>query len=218
MTQTHAVIEGVCRDQVVAQLRDAELEGDRIADLHEFLRFLLAGGADVDVKINDVELFAAIAFFGLHEMDRLAADHAQYRPLLAVDRQPRAGHHRQIDAADGHDVEITLIGDVIDEKADLVDVAGEHDARRAFGIEHEEGVAVDIGARVVDVRGEPFADDAGGPLLKSRDGGCGEEIGEELEGGFFHGCSLIARIGFIGQKADGTAAAYRKVGSDAQSG
>jgi hypothetical protein len=103
----------------------------------------------------------------------------------------RPGGDGEVDAADGGEVEVALVIDVVDEEADLVEVGGEHDARGAFGVEGEEGVAVDIGGDLVGVGFEVFFDDGGGGLFGAGDGGGGEELGEEVEGGGFHVGSLV---------------------------
>ena len=190
-----AVIEGVGGDEVVAELGDAEDEGDGVADLEFVECFFVGGGADIDVEIGEVDFFGAVAFIGFHEVDGLAADDAGDGAVFGVDDDAGAGDDGEVDAADGDEVEEAFVGDVVDEEADLVDVGGEHDARGAGGVEGEEGIAVDVGADFIDVGLEEVFDDFGGALFVAGDGGGGEESGEEVEGGFLHDRILMEQQG-----------------------
>ena len=70
-------------------------------------------------------------------------------PLRGPDGHPLADEHLRIPAADGLGVDEPFGVDVLDQHADLVAVAGQHQPRLAAGILHGDDVAVQVGADLV---------------------------------------------------------------------
>src|SRR5262249_56611246 len=71
---------------------------------------------------------------------------------------------------------------VLHHQADLVAVAGEHDARRAAGVADGDHVAVPVGADLVGVRLDPVADDVLDGTLESGGAGSFQEVFQKGEG------------------------------------
>ena len=74
-----------------------------------------------------LELGHLLALFVGEQVDRLAGDGAEHRPLVGPDGQLLADQHDGIPAADRLHVEEALLVDVLHQKADLVAVPGQHD-------------------------------------------------------------------------------------------
>ena len=95
------------------------------------------------------------------EMDGGIADDATDGAFLAKDVEPAAAGGGDVGAADAINAQEALLGDVLDDEADLIGVGLEHDlARRGVGaIEGGPGAAVGV---VLDAMGELA--EVGGPF------------------------------------------------------
>ncbi len=167
-------------DVILADLRQAELVRHRVADLHNFEGLFLILRADIDPQVDALHL-ALVAFFGLHEMDRLAADDAGDRAVLRVNGEVRAGQHGVIDPADGFEIDVAFVIDVIDHQPDLIHMPGEHDPRAFLRAGHHHHVAVNIGFDFVGPLAHTLAHDAGDGLLKAADAGGFFDLFQKIE-------------------------------------
>ena len=86
-------------------------------------------------------------------MHRLAADDAGDRAVFRVQDHPLAHQHLRIPAADGGEVEESVIVDVDDHQADLVDMPGQHDPRGPVGMHGGQGIPLHVGRHLC---GESF--------------------------------------------------------------
>ena len=84
-------------------------------------------------------------------MDGLAADDAAHRPAGRVEDDALAGQQLDVDAADGLHEDEAVVVDVLDDEADFVAVAVEHEAHRRAGVHHGVEVAVDVEPHFVGV-------------------------------------------------------------------
>ena len=125
-----ALQRDVGAEAVVHRARDEPVAGDRhrlggdhdrVADPDQRLGLLAVGGADVDV--HALQLDDLFALVGLEQVDRLAPDDAGDEPVLAADLDPLADEDLRVPAADRGEPEESLLVDVGDDQADLVDVA-----------------------------------------------------------------------------------------------
>jgi hypothetical protein len=91
-----------------------------IAKGDQLERVGFAGHADVDVEI--VHLRHLLAVVLIHQVDRLAPDHAGHHAVSRHNRDALRRRDHRINAADRIDVEKAIVGDVIDDEPDLVAV------------------------------------------------------------------------------------------------
>ena len=166
------------RDEAIAdQLSGGRIDHGRVADPEHLLRLIAVGGADVDVQA--VELDGALALVLLQQVDRLAPDHAEHRPVLGLDLDPLADQDLRVPAADRGEVGKALLVDVGDPEADFVDVADDGDQRARVGVPD----AGDRGAEPVGLeareRGRPPPHRRRGCLVAGGAGGA-QELVEEL--------------------------------------
>jgi hypothetical protein len=104
--------------------------------------------ADVDPEILDLR--HALAILLAEEVARGLAHDAGNGPGGRHHRHALADEHRCIPAADLGDEEHARGVDVLDDQADLVDVADERDARAAARIDGGEGVAENVAAHLCE--------------------------------------------------------------------
>ena len=148
--QRHVGAEAVVHrpgDEPVADDRQ-RLGGDhdRVADPDQLGRLVAVGGADVDVQA--LQLDHLLALVGLEQVDRLAADDAEHRPVLAAHLDPLADQDLRVPAADRGEPEEALLVDVGDDQPDLVDVADHRQQRRRVADAGDRGadaVAAQLG-------------------------------------------------------------------------
>ena len=182
-----AVVHARAGDDVVAERVEAQLERDRIADRHEFPRFVRAGRSDVNPQVFD--LGHRFPLLLRQEVNGLAGDDADDGPLGRPDMQRLPDEHLHVPAADGRHADETLVIDVLDHQADLVAVPGQHDPRTAVRVDGGDHVAVPVGVDGGGERLDEIADDVlNGPLVA---GGAGrmQQGFEELERWLIHGGS-----------------------------
>jgi len=77
-------------------------------------------------------------------MDRLFSHDAEHLTFAADEAETLPDQHLRIPAANRLDVGVALVVDVIDDDADLIDVAGQHDYRLAAAIHLCQAVAGDV--------------------------------------------------------------------------
>ena len=124
----------------------------------------------------------------LHEVDRLLADHPRDGAGPAQQLHPLAHEDLVVPAADRIEAEVAVIVDVGDHHADLVDVAGQHDARRRLGIDGGEGVAAHVRVHPFGEAAGLLPPRAGGQDLEGRWTGSVEQASQELQRTGIHGC------------------------------
>ncbi len=98
---------------------------------HARARVVAVLGADVDVQV--LELGRLLALLVLEQVDRLLADHAGDRALARGDLDPLADEDHRVPAADAAEPQEAVVVDVVDDQADLVDVADHRDERAVAG-------------------------------------------------------------------------------------
>ena len=101
--------------------------------------------------------------------------------LPADESKTLADEYLWIPAADRLDVAVALIIDVVDDDADLIDVAGEHDRRTTVALHFREAVAGDVAAHLRELL-RLVAPDFGGRGLEARRSGSVEQLLEEGQG------------------------------------
>ena len=79
--------------------------------------------------MQSLQLDHLLALVGLEQVDRLAADDAEHRAVLAAHLDPLADQDLGIPAADRGEPEEALLVDVDDDQPDLVDVADHRQQR-----------------------------------------------------------------------------------------
>ncbi len=104
-----------------------------ISHSHQRLGLFTILRADVDPHALD--LGCLFPLLGVHQMNRLAANDAGNRTVLAHDPDPIARQRGCIKPADAVEVEKPVIVDVLDLEADLVDMCIEHHSWRAGRVE-----------------------------------------------------------------------------------
>jgi hypothetical protein len=82
-------------------------------------------------------------------MDGFPANDPQEGLFLPVDPDPLPREEQFIHAADGGEIEISLIINVFHHEADFIAVAGEHDDGPCFSFNHTVGISEDIGLDLV---------------------------------------------------------------------
>ena len=107
---------------------EAKLDGHGVADADRLQGLFLVGRADVEPQV--LHLRHLLPLFLGQQMDWLAGDDAEDRPLGGPDGHPLADQHFGVPAADRLNIEEALVVDVLDDQADLVAVAGQHDPQR----------------------------------------------------------------------------------------
>src|SRR4028119_1934590 len=125
----HAVVHRAGDDAAVRKLHEVLVEDAGVADADHALRLVSVLGADVDPQA--LYLGGLLALLGLHEVDGLLADHADYLAVLRPQPHPLADEYLRVPAPDAGEPEPPPIVDVGDDHPDLVYVAREHYPRRA---------------------------------------------------------------------------------------
>src|SRR5205085_794513 len=109
----------------------------------------------VDVKVvNFGHLF--LIFF-VHQVDRFTADHTWNKAVPGHDGNALRRGHYGIDAADRVQVKKTFVRDVVNNKANLIAVAGQHDPRFAAGITNTEYISHYVRADLIAPELDPVA-------------------------------------------------------------
>ena len=117
-----AVVERFDVD-AITEFDEGTVAGDAIADGDDLVE-LFFGEACVDEIVFDLR--DAIAFIGLHDVDRLAA-HDAHDVLFAVDDDALGGECFRVESTESVEAHEALVIDVRDDEADLVHVGGGHD-------------------------------------------------------------------------------------------
>ena len=118
---------------------------------------------------------------GRRGVDRPPADDAQHRAVLGVHVDALAPVLQRVGPADARHPDEALVVHVAHHQADLVHVAGEHQAQAAFGVEHEPLVAVDVALDFVRVLRDALAHHRLQARLEARRRGRGEHGFQQSE-------------------------------------
>ena len=185
------VVDAARHDAPVRQLLHVRVQHRGISDAHALERFGPGGGADVDPQVRDLGDLVYVLF--LHEVDRLLADHAAHGSLRPRDYDALPDQHLGVPPADPGEVEVAVVIHVCHLEPDLVDVAGEHEARRALGVHGGGRVTVDIGFDVIGERLHLLTPHAGGGGLEAGWPRGVEQALQEVQRGFHHGWAGVER-------------------------
>src|SRR3954465_6093155 len=173
-----SVVDRAGHGSAVRKLHRPGIDHARISDQHHLLRLLLRLRAEVHPQLG--ELCRLLALFGLDQMDGLLADDPESVAFLADEPDALANQYLRVPSADRLDVRVALIVDVVDDDADLVDVAGEHDRRSTRSADFGEAVTGDVAADGGKLSGV-LAPDLGGGALETGGPWCIEEFLKEAE-------------------------------------
>jgi hypothetical protein len=133
-------------------------------------------------------------------MDRLLADDAVDVALVRDEADALGDENLRIPAADRRDVDEALVVDVLDDEADLVDVAVEHDRRRPCRIDDGDTVAGDIATHFGRERTGLIAPDSRGCGLEARRSRRVEQTPEKDEGGVVQHVVRAVLGGLVGRR------------------
>ena len=150
--RANAVVQTTGDDAAVGVLFDPAVQHARVADTHAVHGFIVAGGANVDPQVDHLGDPVEILLFQL--MHRLLAYHAVHGPVPGEQQHALPHENLGIPPSDAAEIEKTFLVDVCDLQADLVDMACEHHAGFALGVERRHGIAMNIGAHIVGKRGD----------------------------------------------------------------
>jgi hypothetical protein len=103
---------------------------------------------------------------------------------------------RAVDATDALDKKKSIVIDVRDHEAQLVDVSGENNVQLFVrSAETREGIAIGIGRKFVAMRFHVFGPDALGAGFEAGGRRSDDEIFEKLERGFIHDRTMQTQDG-----------------------
>ncbi len=144
-------------------------------------RLVAVGGADVDVQV--AQLGHLLALLLLEQVDRLLADDAVHDAVARGDLDALADEDDRVPAADAAEPEEAVVVDVVDDQADLVDVADHGEQRPVGGAldardGRADGVVADLGEG-----GGGVAEDGGGGLLVARRPRGRQQLAQDLGDG-----------------------------------
>src|SRR4029079_2194363 len=126
----------------VGKLDHSRRQDSGIADPNPRLGFASVGGTDVDPQVLAFgDLFALVL---VHDMNCFFPDHAGYPAGAAQQHHALADEHLLVPPATRVEAQIALVIDVRDHHADLIDVAGKHEAGALSPLETGKGVSGDI--------------------------------------------------------------------------
>jgi len=132
---------------IVVQALQADRERDGVADAHAIPYLVARPRAHVDPQVAQFDFLVALV--ALHQVDRPPSDPAQDRPRRGVDVDALAGRDDGVVPADRSEIDEAVVVDIGHHETNLVDMAGEQHARRAAGIDRGDGVAMEVGARLI---------------------------------------------------------------------
>ncbi len=138
-----AVVDAAAHQPAVGKFEDTSRQHAGIADPHPRLRLAPVSGSDIDPEILDFRYL--LPLFPFHEVNRAFAYYADHRPCAAQQNHPLSDEDLMVPPADGVEAEVALRIDVRHHHADLIDVAGKHQAGRGVRVDGGKGVAADIG-------------------------------------------------------------------------
>ena len=129
-------------------------------------------------------------------MRRFSRYDSDDRPLLRPNSQILTEQNLYVPAADRLNVEEAVVVDVLHHQADLVAVAGKHDARLAARMHDGHDIAVAVGADLVRVFSCPGSDHVLNRPFETGRTRSLKKLVEERQGTFLHECPLLYRNGF----------------------
>ena len=199
-----AVVHGARHDAAVRELDGLAGDHGDVADAHQAARVLAVLRADVDVEV--AQLRDLLALLVAQQVDRLLAHHAGDHAAARGDLHALADEDHRVPAADAGEPQEAVVVDVVDDQADLVDVADDGEQRPVGGALHArdgraDGVVGDLGEG-----GGRLAEHGGGALLVARGAGSGEELAQDVGDG--HGGGQVSGLsGRFRRRAPAAAAA-----------
>ena len=165
--QTGTVVKGLAAQSVALQLHGIVSKGHIVAHANH-LFCLLAGHTDVHHHFGDGHRLLVVA--GLLEMGRDGRHNAQNRAFLGEHGQLAAQQHPLIHAAHGGEPQEAFLGDLGDEKSDLVDMGIQHNGFCAgdAAVPVAQHVAEVVDLHPVTVGRHHFRSDLADPELVAR--------------------------------------------------
>jgi len=149
-----------------------------VSDADQFARLVGVAYADVDVHI--LELRNLVALVVLEQMDRLARDHADDLTAARVQPDPLADQHARVPPAHLAEAEVTVLVDMRDVQADLVDVTDDCQTRTTRGPRHARIRRPDVvGPDLRELRAVLPPHARGRGFVAGRTGG-GQQAGQKL--------------------------------------
>ena len=116
----------------------------------------------------------------VHQVDRFPPDHAGHHAIARRDRDALRSRDHRIDTTDRVDMQEPVVGDVINDKPDLIAVPGEHHARPAVRIAHAEDIAHDVRADAIAPGRDSVSDELLNIMLIARRTGRFDKLFEKL--------------------------------------
>jgi hypothetical protein len=130
--------------------------------------------------VQVLHLGGALALVVLQQVDRLLADHARDDAGLRRHLDALADQDHRIPPADADEVDVTLVVDVRDDQADLVDVADDRDTGTVARPGDARGDrAHDVGGHLGERRAR-LGERAGRRRLIARRAGGGEQAAQDV--------------------------------------
>ena len=136
--------------------------------------------ADVDPLVGDVGRLAALSLGD--QVHRAPADDAVDCTPATLDDDGAPGQQQRIDAAQLVEVDEAVLVDPGDLQADLIGVGGDHDLRRAAGVDRGHDVAEHVGLGSGD-RGEAPPDELLDRLLETARTGSRDQLAQKADVG-----------------------------------
>ena len=168
------------RDEAVVGQLD-RLAGDHrdVADAHQRARLVAVGRADVDVQV--LELRDLLAVVVAQQVDRLLADHAGDDAVARGDLDALADEDHRVPAADAGEPQEAVVVDVVDDQADLVDVADDRRRTARRPCPRTRATVEPTVSRVTSANaGGRLAEDGRRGLLVARGPGGGQQLVESV--------------------------------------
>ncbi len=122
-----------------------------ISNRQPFLSLFLRVRPDVHPEVG--HLRRLLALIRLHLVNRLLSHHAENIAVTAEEPDPLRNENLRVPSANRRDVRVSLVVNVSDDHANLVDVAGQHDCRSATGVHFGDAVSGDVGSHRGELRG-----------------------------------------------------------------
>ena len=149
-----------------------------VADPHQLARGIAVLGADVDVKLLELDDLLSLLF--LEQVDRLSPRDAGDRPVLGDDLDPLADQDLRVPAADGAEPDEALVVDVGDDEADLVHVPGDREERLRLVVADDGDRRADAVRAHLGEIGRGLAPDGAGRGLVARGSRDLQQVFEKL--------------------------------------
>jgi hypothetical protein len=144
------VVDASAYEPAIGELDHPGRQHPRVTDPELPLGLGPVGGPDVDPQSLDLGDLLPVVL--VHDVDRLLAHDAGDRATAPQQLHPLTDEHLRVPPADGIEADESLVVDVGDHDADLVDVTGQHHPRPPARIQGGVGVPGHVRADLVRER------------------------------------------------------------------